>query len=68
MIEIYPDYIIDDQSKKKAVILPYNEWKKNLDEMEELDDIRAYDAAKLEDDEIIAFEQAVDEIRNGKVK
>ena len=30
--------------------------------MEEIDDIRAYDAAKAEEDEIISFDQAVNEI------
>ena len=39
-----------------------------LEEMEELDDIRAYDATKLEEGEAVPFEQAVDEIKAGIVK
>ena len=35
--------------------------------MEELEDIRAYDLAKSESDEIIPVEEAVKEIRDGKV-
>ncbi|MCF8225448.1 MAG: hypothetical protein K9J30_06185 [Bacteroidales bacterium] len=33
-----------------------------LEQLEEIDDIRAYDAAKAEKDEIIPFDQAVNEI------
>ncbi|NEO83113.1 MAG: hypothetical protein F6J87_02465 [Spirulina sp. SIO3F2] len=35
-----------------------------LEELEELADIRAYDAAKQSDDEAIPFEQAIREIEN----
>lgn len=66
MIDLHPEYIIDEQHHKKAVILPYPEWEKVLEEMEELEDIRAYDAAKVDNDEVIPFDQAVEEIRKGK--
>jgi hypothetical protein len=36
--------------------------------LEELDDIRAYDEAKRHPSETVPFEQAVLEIREGKVK
>ena len=64
MIALHPEYIIDQSEHKKAVILPFNEWEKLLAEIEELEDIRAYDNAKSDDDEIIPFEQAVEEIRS----
>ena len=63
---IHPEYIIDGNQNKKAVILPISEWEQILDEVEELEDIRAYDAAKTEMSESIPFDQAVDEIRKGK--
>ena len=64
MIALHPEYIIDDNEQKKAVIITFNEWKRILAEMEELDDIRAYDMAKADkDDEIIPFEQAIMEIQ-----
>lgn len=66
MIDLHPEYIIDDRQHKKAVVLPYSEWEKVLEEMEELEDIRAYDAAKVDNDEILPFDQAVEEIRKGK--
>jgi hypothetical protein len=66
MIDLHPEYIIDEQQHKKAVVLPYPEWEKVLEEMEELEDIRAYDAAKAVNDEILPFDQAIEEIRKGK--
>jgi len=65
MIELHPDYIIDENSNSKAVIIPYSEWQQIIEEMEKLDDIGAYDKAKTEADETIPFEQAVKEIENG---
>jgi hypothetical protein len=67
-MKVHPEYIVDEDLNKKFVVLPYSEWKIILEEMEELDDIRAYDGAKDEaDDEILPFEQAVKEIENGKI-
>jgi hypothetical protein len=64
MIALHPEYIINNNAQKKAVIIKFNEWENILAEMEELDDIRAYDIAKTDkDDEIIPFEQAIMEIR-----
>jgi hypothetical protein len=69
MIEIHPEYIVDENLNRKSVVLPYAEWKNIVEEMKELDDIRAYDRAKNEtEDKIVPFEQAVEEIENGKVK
>ena len=47
--------------------MPYSEREKILDEIEELEDILAYDAAKSEGDDTIPFSQAVKEIEDGKV-
>ena len=66
MITIHPEYVVDENQNKKAVIIPFIEWKQILEEVEELEDIRAYDATKSEKDEIIPFEKAVQEIRKGK--
>ena len=67
MIEVHPEYIVDEKSNRKSVVLPYQEWEEILEEMEELEEIRAYDVAKTEDDETIPFNQAVKEIEDGKV-
>jgi PHD/YefM family antitoxin component YafN of YafNO toxin-antitoxin module len=63
MKALHPEYIIDEQHHKKAVVLPYSEWKMILEELEELEDIRAYDAVKAENEELLLFAQAVDEIK-----
>jgi len=62
---IHPEYVVDAQQHRKAVLLPVIEWEKIVDELEELDDIRAYDQAKASSREILPFEQAVREIRTG---
>ena len=67
MIALHPEYIIDQKEHKKAVIIPFNEWQNLIAEVEELDDIRAYDIAKSEDDIAIPFEQAINEIKNNAI-
>jgi PHD/YefM family antitoxin component YafN of YafNO toxin-antitoxin module len=57
-----PRFIVDDSGEKTAVILDLAEYKRLLEEAEELESIRAYDAAKAAGDEAIPFEQAVSEI------
>ena len=66
MITIHENYIVDENGKQKAVIVPVAEWEQILGALEELDDIRAYDEAKSYPSEPIPFEQAVREIREGE--
>jgi len=66
MITIHEDYIVDEDGKKKAVVVPVAEWEQILDALEELDAIRAYDEAKSHPSEPIPFEQALREIRGGE--
>lgn len=51
-----------DHGKKLAVILPINEYNKMVDELEELEDIKLYDAAKKGKQEFIDAEEAFREI------
>jgi hypothetical protein len=60
------DFVVDDDGKKKAVILDIAEYRRLLEEAEELEAIRAYDAAKAAGDEAIPFEQAVSEIERDR--
>ena len=59
-------FVVDDNGKKKAVILDIAEYQKLIEEAEELEAIRAYDAAKTADDEAIPFEQAITEIERNR--
>lgn len=61
-------FITDDYGKKLAVILPIREYKKMLDDLEELEDIKLYDAAKKEKQEYIDAEQAFKEIEEARGK
>ncbi len=60
-------YIIDDSGNRVGVILDITEYHQMLDELEELECIRAYDAAKSSHDEAISFEQAVAEIQQTRL-
>lgn len=62
-ISLNPQYVIDRQKNPKAVLLTIDEWNQIVEALEELDDLRAYDAAKTGDQESIPFEQAVREIQ-----
>jgi hypothetical protein len=57
-----PQFVTDDNGKKLAVILPIKEYNKMLCELEELEDIKLYDAAKKGKQEFIDAEQAFSEI------
>jgi PHD/YefM family antitoxin component YafN of YafNO toxin-antitoxin module len=65
MIQVHPQFVVDEKKKRKAVIIPLEEWEQILDALEELDDIQAYDSAKETEQERIPFEDAVKEIEQG---
>jgi hypothetical protein len=62
MINIHPEYTVDEKKHRRMVLLPEGEWKQIVEELEELDDIRVYDKAVSEKGEAVLFEQAVREI------
>ena len=49
VMTLHPQFIIDKEGKPVSVILPMNEFNSILEELEELDDIKLYDAAKKTD-------------------
>ncbi|HSW58678.1 MAG TPA: hypothetical protein VLH15_09760 [Dehalococcoidales bacterium] len=55
-------YIIDDKGKTISVILDIKTYRRLIAELEELESIRAYDAAKASCDEAIPFDLAVQKI------
>ncbi len=59
-------FVVDDSGERKAVILDIAEYQKLIEEAEELEAIRAYDAAKAAGDEAIPFEQAITEIERSR--
>ena len=69
--EAVREYIIDESGERTRVILDLAEYRRLVEAAEELENIAAYDEAKAaiekEGDEAIPLEQAMREIREGKV-
>ena len=55
-------YIVDEKGKRIGVLLDMEEYRNILAELEELESIRAFDAAKASKDEAVPFDQALREI------
>lgn len=66
MIQPNEKYIIDSAGNKTAVLIDIAEYKKILEELEELESIRAYDDAKASNDESIPLDQALKEIEKNR--
>jgi PHD/YefM family antitoxin component YafN of YafNO toxin-antitoxin module len=64
-------YVVDENGKRVSVILPVEEYERMIEELENLEDVRLYDEAKaaLErgEAEVVPLEQAMREIREGKI-
>lgn len=63
MVTVHEEYLVNNKGDKKAVVIPFSEWKKILEAMEELDDIKAYDEVKSNPSDPMPFEDAVGQIR-----
>lgn len=54
---LHPQYITDTKGKKQAVVLPIKEYNLLLEELDELHDIKLYDAVKAKNEVSEPFEQ-----------
>ena len=59
MRNIKERYLVDDNGNRIGVVLNVKDYHRLLKQLEELESIRAYDAAKASGDEVVPFEQAV---------
>ena len=66
MINPRERYVVSGKGKKVGVLLPVAEYRKLLADLEELEAIRAYDAAKASRSKAIPFKQAKQELRRRK--
>jgi hypothetical protein len=66
MQKLAEQYVVDVQGNRVSVLLSMEEYRALLDAAEELEAIKAYDAAKAADDEVIPFEQAIAEIERDR--
>jgi hypothetical protein len=65
-MDLQEKYITDRQGNRIGVLLEIEEYQKLLEELEELEAIRAYDNAVLSDEEEMPFEVVVAEIENSR--
>jgi hypothetical protein len=59
-------FLVDEKGEKIKVVLAIEEYERMLDQLEELESIRAYDDAKAAGDEAIPFDLAVREIESSR--
>ena len=60
-----PQFLIDSNGKKTGVFLSIKDYKKLIEELEELEDIKAYDKAKKRNEKTIPLRDAI-KIRKGE--
>lgn len=64
-------YVVDEKGERVAVLMDVEVYERMMEELEELEDIRDAEEARREikngEDEFILLDQAVREIREGKV-
>jgi hypothetical protein len=59
-------FVVDENGKRIGVLLDIEDYHRLLEALEELEAIRAYDAAKASDDEVLPLEQALTEIEKDR--
>jgi hypothetical protein len=64
MIPLKERFIVDENGQRVGVLRDIEAYRQLLEEVEELEAIRAYDAAKASGDEAVPLEQAFTEIEN----
>ena len=64
MIPLQERFIVDENGQRVGVLLDIEDYRQLLADLEELEAIRAYDAAKASGDETVPLEHALAEIEN----
>ena len=64
MTVLNQQFVVDEKGNRTGVILSIDQYRKILENLEEFESIRAYDAAKASADETVSFSQAVREIED----
>ena len=59
-------FVVDENGTRVGVLLEIDDYTKLIDALEELESIRAYDAAKSSSDEAVPFEDVVREIEQNR--
>ena len=61
-----PQFLTDEKGQRIAVVISIEDYEKILDELEDLDDIRAYEEAKASGDTAVPFDEAVARIERNR--
>jgi len=59
-------FLIDEEGHRVGVLLDIADYKEMVEDLEDLESIRAYDAAKASGDEAIPLEQALRETERSR--
>jgi hypothetical protein len=62
MLNTKEKFVLDENGNKIEVILSYDYYKSLLAEIEDKEELKAYDNAKSKNDEILDFDTAMNEI------
>ncbi len=62
MVALQERYLTDHEGKRVGVVLDMERFQHILEDLEELDDIRAFDAAQTSGDDGVPFDRAIAEI------
>ena len=68
MLALNPQFITDKKGKKLSVVFSIKEYRKLLEEMEEMEDVRLYDEAKANKEEGIPIDIAFRQIEAKRKK
>ena len=60
-------FVVDEEGTRVGVLLDMDEYESLLEACEELEAIRAYDAAKASGDDAVPFDEALREIEKNRV-
>ena len=59
-------FLVNEKGEKVAVVIGIQEYEKLLEQLEELEDIRAFDEAEASGETPIPFDQAVAQIKRSR--
>jgi hypothetical protein len=66
MATVHPRFLIDEHQRPTDVVLTIEQWQQIQEDLDQLEDIRAYDAAKAGPSDAVPLSQAARELRGNK--
>lgn len=66
MVTTQEQYLTGREGKRVGVVLDLEQFQRIIEELEDLEDIRAYDAAMASGEEVVPSDQAIAEIEQSR--